>query len=370
MYPPSVVRMSKVFIKVRSVYVTVLSVLMLSCANQKAEVIVIDENSSGGTTSASLGKEKLSEYGFFKGELKNLDPAEGVIHYELNSPLFSDYAFKKRFIKFASGTFANYSADDVLTFPDGTVLIKNFYYPADFRKPDEALRILETRLLILENSTWKALPYIWNEEQTEAYLDVGGKNIDLKWTHNDGSLRIVNYSVPNMNQCKGCHLRGDKVMPIGPTARQLNGSIRGQRKNQLEHLAELGLLYNLPPINTVARLVDYDNATEQLDLRARAWLEVNCAHCHRPDGPAKTSGLHLLADVKNQFALGIGKPPVAAGRGSGGRSYDIVPGNPEASILYHRINSTDPGVMMPELGKTIIHEEGVALIRQWIQDMK
>jgi uncharacterized repeat protein (TIGR03806 family) len=344
--------------------------LMLSCTQQKPEVIVVEEESLGGTTLASLGEEKLSAYGFFKGELKNLEPAEGVIHYELNAPLFSDYAYKKRFIKFPKGTFASYNADDVLDFPEGTVLIKNFYYPADFRKPDENIRILETRLLMLENGTWSALPYIWNEEQTEAYLDVSGRSIEVSWTHDDGTIKQVNYSVPNMNQCKGCHLRGDKVMPIGSTARQLNGSIRGQQKNQLEHLAALGLLHNLPPINTVARLVDYDNATEQLDLRARAWLEVNCAHCHRPDGPAKTSGLHLLADVKNPFELGVGKPPVAAGRGSGGLNYDIVPGKPDQSILYYRIKSDDPGVMMPELGKKLVHEEGVKLIEQWIREMR
>jgi uncharacterized repeat protein (TIGR03806 family) len=346
-----------------------LTLLSLSCAQKKTEVIVVEEESSGNLNVASLGKPTLSAYGFFKGELKNMEPAAGVVHYELNAPLFSDYAYKKRFIFFPEGTFADYSTDDVLDFPEGTVLIKNFFYPADFRKPDENIRLLETRLLILEGGTWKALPYIWNDDQTEAFLDVSGKNLEVSWTHYEGQKRTTNYSIPNMNQCKGCHMRGDKVMPIGPTARQLNGTIRGQQKNQLEHLVELGLLRNLPPINTVTRLVDYNNAAEQLDARARAWLEVNCAHCHRSDGPAKTSGLHLLADVKNPFELGVGKPPVAAGRGSGGLNYDIVPGKPEQSILYYRITSTDPGIMMPELGKQLVHEEGVALIRDWITKM-
>ncbi|MBL7843146.1 MAG: hypothetical protein JNK44_04715 [Cyclobacteriaceae bacterium] len=346
-----------------------LFLIVLGCQPNKREIVVVEEVSLG-VESSLPGNSTLSSYNFFKGELKNLEPMSGVVHYELNSPLFTDYAYKKRFIKFPENTAANFSADDVLDFPEGTVLIKNFYYPADFRKPDENIRILETRLLILENGTWQALPYIWNDAQTEAYLDISGKSIDIRWTHDDGTTKEVNYSVPNMNQCKGCHLRGDRVMPIGPTARQLNGSIRGQRQNQLEQLAALGLLHNLPPINTVARLVDYDNATEQLDLRARAWLEVNCAHCHRPDGPAKTSGLHLLADVKNPFELGVGKPPVAAGRGSGGLNYDIVPGKPDQSILYYRIKSDDPGVMMPELGKKLVHDEGVKLIEQWIRQMK
>lgn len=346
-----------------------LLIFMLACQPKKQEIVVVEEVSMG-TEYSSLGNNTLSSYQFFKGELKNLEPMSGVVHYELNSPLFTDYAYKKRFIKFPENTSANFSSDDVLDFPEGTVLIKNFYYPADFRKPEEDIRILETRLLMLEDGAWKALPYIWNDEQTEAYLEIGGKNIDVTWTHDDGSIRTVNYSVPNMNQCKGCHLRSDKIMPIGPTARQLNGPIKGHDHNQLVQLAAQGWLTGLPPIENVTRLVSYDNTEEALDSRARAWLEVNCAHCHRPDGPAKTSGLHLLADVKNPFELGIGKAPVAAGRGSGGLNYDIVPGKPDASILYYRIKSDDPGVMMPELGKKLVHEEGVRLIEAWIREMR
>jgi uncharacterized repeat protein (TIGR03806 family) len=342
----------------------VLTLFLCACAKPKPVVV---EEVSLNTSVSSIGNETLSSYQFFKGELKNLEPSENVIPYKLNSPLFSDYAYKKRFIKFPKGTFASYHPTDVLQFPEGTILIKNFYYPADFRKPTENIRILETRLLILENGIWKALPYIWNDEQTEAYLDVAGKTINVSWTHFDGSQKELAYSVPNMNQCKSCHMRSDKIMPIGPTARQLNGEAQG--KNQLEYLASLGLLQDMPMLSTVPKLADYENQEATLNDRARAWLEVNCAHCHRSDGPAKTSGLHLLADVTNTFEMGIGKPPVAAGRGSGGRKFDVVPGDPEASILYYRINSTDPGVMMPELGKKMIHAEGVEIIKRWISEM-
>lgn len=318
---------------------------------------------------ASLGHQKLSDYNLFKGDLKNLEPEKDVIEYELNSALFSDYAYKKRFIKFPEGTSARYHPDDVFDFPEGTIVIKNFYYPADFRKPEENIRIIETRLLILENANWKALPYVWNEAQTDAHLDVAGENVEVSWVHTDGKPRNILYSVPNMNQCKGCHERSDKIVLIGPTARQLNGIMKGQKENQLTRLASLGYLKNLPDIYHVPQLADYEDTSASLDLRARAWLEVNCAHCHRNDGPAKTSGLHLLAGTQNNFELGIGKPPVAAGRGSGGLKYSIVPGKPDESILYYRINSTDPGVMMPELGRKVLHEEGVKLIRDWISNM-
>jgi len=103
--------------------------------------------------------------------------------------------------------------------------------------------------------------------------------------------------------------------------------------------------------------------------RARAYLDVNCGHCHRPEGPAKNSGLNLRYNNEDLFSLGVDKGPVAAGKGSGGLMFDIVPGQPDASILVFRMNSTDPAIMMPELGRKTIHKEGIELIRKWIEEM-
>lgn len=344
--------------------------LLLSCSSKKEEAIVVAGEEK--VDLSGIGKAKLSDYGFFVGSLKELNPAEGVIPYDLNSALFSDYAFKKRFIKIPKDAKAIYNADDVLDFPVGTVLIKNFYYPSDFREPEENLRILETRLLIREENEWKSLPYIWNDNQTEAYLEVAGKNIEVSWTHYNGELKNVSYSVPNMNQCKGCHLRGDKVMPIGPLARQLNKKFvysQGE-ENQLVHWKNVGVLNGLPALSKIEKLTSHEDATAATALRARAWLEINCAHCHRNDGPAKNSGLHLLASINDPQVLGIFKAPVAAGKGSGGRLYSIVPSKPDESILQFRIESTHPGIMMPELGRKLTHDEGVALVRKWIAEMK
>lgn len=346
-----------------------LVVIVVGCAPKKDNIIVIKEETMD---LSFLGKVKLSDYGFFTGSLNELTPAQGVVPYTLNSTLFSDYAYKKRFIKLPENQKAMFNNDEVLDFPIGTVLIKNFYYPADFRKPTENLRILETRLLIREKNEWKTLPYIWNEEQTDAYLDVAGKNIPVTWTHYNGELKRISYSVPNMNQCKGCHLRGEKVMPIGPSARQLNGEIDYAHgsQNQLIHWQEAGMIDQLPALENIAKLASYENNGASTELRARAWLEINCAHCHRADGPAKTSGLHLLASITDKRVLGVGKAPVAAGKGSGGRLYSIVPGKPEESILQFRIESTHPGIMMPELGRQLTHDEGVSLVRKWITEMK
>lgn len=343
---------------------------LFSCRNKKQEIVVLPEQHVTIDMSA-LGKQKLSDYDFFIGELKELTPAADVIPYAINSALFSDYAFKKRFAKIPTGSKVKFSETDVFEFPVGTVLIKNFYYPADFAKPDLEIRILETRLLIKESEGWKPLSYVWNDEQTDAYLLVAGKTIPVSWKHSDGSIKNISYSIPNLNQCNGCHLRGDKIMPIGPTARQLNGTHDFlQGKNQLIAWKEKLVLENLPDLSTVSALVNYDKADASVELRARAWLEINCAHCHRADGAAKNSGLHLLASERDLSKIGIGKAPVAAGKGSGGLLYDIVPGKPAESILQFRIESMHPGIMMPELGRTIAHTEGVELVKRWIKEMK
>lgn len=350
----------------RVVSIAIAVLALAACQRQVREVEVVDITPAD---LSSLGLPALSAYGFFVGPLHNLEPADGVWAYELNSPLFSDYAFKQRFVKIPRASKVGYHDTEVLDFPEGSVLIKNFYYPADFRKPDGERRILETRLLIFEKGEWQALPYIWNEEQTEAYLDVAGRTVPVTWTHQDGVVRHVDYSIPNANQCRGCHLRGNKVVPIGPSVRQLNHVARGKIRSQLIEWQDRGLI-DLPAGQDLPRLAAYEDMREPTEARARAWLEINCAHCHRPDGPGKTSGLHLLSSVTDRSKLGIGKAPIAAGKGSGGRLYSIVPGQPDQSILQYRIESTHPGIMMPEVGRSVVHDEGVELVRKWIANLK
>jgi len=320
----------------------------------------------------SLGKEKLSDYDFFKGDIADLSPKENVHPYTLNSALFSDYAHKARFVKLPEGKTADYHPTEVMEFPVGSILIKNFYYPNDFSQPDGARRILETRLLIHEEEGWKALPYVWNDEQNEAFLEVAGSTKSVSWRDMEGNIQKINYSIPNMNQCRSCHLKDNKIMPIGPSARQLNRTHdypeRGEL-NQLEYWQSQELVSNLPKEN-LPKLVNYENEKALLADRTRAYLEINCGHCHRPEGPAKNSALHLMASVDNPAAWGVGKTPIAAGKGSGGLKYDIVPGEPEQSILTYRMESNDPGIMMPELGRKMVHKEGLALVKQWINEME
>jgi hypothetical protein len=105
------------------------------------------------------------------------------------------------------------------------------------------------------------------------------------------------------------------------------------------------------------------------EQRAKAYLDSNCAHCHNEAGAADTSALHLSIDAAIDVHYGVCKTPVAVGRGSGDRPYDIYPGRPDDSILVYRMQHSDPAIAMPELGRGSVHEEGVEAVSLWIAGM-
>ncbi|MEQ9008100.1 MAG: SO2930 family diheme c-type cytochrome, partial [Ekhidna sp.] len=319
-------------------YTVIVFLFFISCSSPQKKPIEIEEVSLGVKEISNYPKY-LSEWQLFEEPLKNLEPkGERTFPYKINSALFSDYAFKARFIKLPEGEIITYHEQEVLNFPKGTILIKNFYYPGDFRKAEADRRIIETRLIIHEEKEWKAIVYKWDNEQTDAKRVILGEKVPVEWTDVSGQLQRINYYIPSQPQCKSCHDLGGDLVPIGPSARQLN------RDNQLSNWIKKGWL-DVPENVGYPQLANYDNKQAPLDDRARAWLEVNCAHCHRREGPAKNSGLYLLASQTDPYRLGVNKPPIAAGKGSGGLKYSIVPGNPDQSILVHRIESLEPGEM-------------------------
>jgi uncharacterized repeat protein (TIGR03806 family) len=317
--------------------------------------------------------EKLSEWHLYVGEMSRLAPNKGVVPYDLNTPLFTDYANKHRFIWMPPETSAVYHETETFEFPVGTILSKTFSYPRAANGKSSEERLIETRLLVHSKSGWVGLPYIWNDQQSEATLEVAGGATVVNWTHPSGKKYVIDYVIPNSNQCKSCHDRSKIVVPIGPKARHLNKDYpyADGPANQLAYWSRIGYLKGAPPPAQAPRLPVWDDPkTGSIAERARAYLDINCAHCHNPAGPADTSALSLSATVTNPAHLGVCKSPVAAGRGSGNLMFDIVPGDPDASIMSYRMNSTEPKIMMPELGRTLVHEEGVALIREWIKELQ
>lgn len=313
-------------------------------------------------------KEQLSDYGFFKGKLKDLNPADGIFNYELSTPLFTDYAVKDRFIVLPAGKSIKYTENGALDFPDSSIIIKNFAYTNVAHQKV----MIETRLLVKDpkDKKWKVMNYLWNKEQTEAVKHITGARVPITLLDEEGKKYFTNYQVPNTNDCKRCHIKDGNLIPIGPKARNLNFTLTGQTVNQLSQWVAKGKLSGLPELSKVHQLpVWTDKKHYSLEQRARAYLDVNCAHCHTKGGDAYNTGLFLDYQETNADHLGMRKAPVSAGGGAGGMDYDVVPGNPDQSILLYRMNSTEPGTAMPELARTIIHKEGVALIREWIKSL-
>ena len=316
------------------------------------------QNARGVDDSAIISDalpQKLSAYGFFSDPPART-PAARVTPYTLNTPLFSDYAEKQRYLYLPAGTRATYDPDKVLDLPVGAALIKTFGY-----QQAGALKPLETRLLLHRAAGWVALPYVWDADGRDATLRRAGTRIPVTFADASGASRSISYAVPNQNQCKDCHALSGAITPIGPKARNLNDGA------QLQRLVAAGLLDRAPA--DAPRLARWDDPTAPLAARAIAYLETNCAHCHNPAGAASNSGLFFDWKQPDATARGLGKHPVAAGRGSGGRLYDIDPGKPDNSILLYRMASTEPGVAMPELGRALPHTEALAMLKEWIAHM-
>ena len=317
---------------------------------------------------AELPYETLSEYGFFEGPLAEFTPAEGVISYVPASPLWADHARKGRYIVLPGGAQVVPTGDEDWEFPLGTIVVKNFYYVLDRRDPDGTTRVMETRLLIREevDEGWTAHTYVWNDEQTEAERVIAGRRLTLNAVDESGVGSEIVYLVPNTNQCRDCHGRDDVTVLLGVNTYQLD--FETGSGNQLNELVDAGL-FSEPPQRSVDALVDPADEMASLDDRARSYLHANCSHCHRTGGDGGRSGLDLTSWQEELARFGVCKTPVAAGTGAGGRSYDIVPGHPDESILLFRMASVDPEIRMPELPSRLPDELGVSLVEEWIEAM-
>ena len=330
----------------------------------------------------------LSSYRLFRDETNpTANPSGDGKPYDLTTELFSDYTSKYRFVFLPDGTAAQFSAREAFDFPVGTVISKTFALPADtaFRGIENET-LLETRLLIRRESGWTALPYVWNPDKTEAEFKAAGAFVPSSFVH-DGQQIDFNYEVPDANMCKQCHQFNDgernTIVPIGPKARLLNRTFAydSGQENQLQHWQTAGILEGLPEtlddIEIVPAFEDADatllsaKGTDELTPLAKGYLDVNCAHCHRPGGGASNTGLHLeyWRSLSAEPAKhGACKLPVAY-RAAEGLDFDLVPGDSTRSILHYRINTAEARHRMPEIGRHLIHKEGAALIASWIDGM-
>jgi uncharacterized repeat protein (TIGR03806 family) len=332
--------------------------------------------------------ERLSSFNFLAWDAAAGRPTfnDQLVPYELNTPLFSDYAVKYRAIYVPpDGGGAPFDPARPFDFPVGSVVVKNFVFPADLRKPTEAATIIETRLMVHFTDGWQGFPYVWNDDQTEAVLSPAGGVRTIELVDASGTALTANYLIPQKNQCQNCHARkpdeasAPVITLLGPSARQLHRTSDDGTQNQLTRLAEAGFVTDLPALETIIPTFDFRPieaggvaavAPGDLDRAARDYLDGNCAHCHNPLGTqGLTSQLFLNHDNTDVFHLGVCKQPGSAGLGTGGFKYDIVPGNADTSVLSFRIATTMVGAMMPLLGRSLQHARGAELIHAWINAM-
>jgi len=349
-------------------YACVLSIALFSCATDDSIEPVIEEQISPVVFDINVVPyNTLSEYNFFGGTMSNLEPVYGVLPYDLNSTLFTDYAKKKRFIWMPNDVKAEYNESYLhLNFPVGAVLIKNFYY--DNVLPNNTTQILETRLMIKKEDGWIFANYVWNDEQTVATFTTQGSFVGLDWMV-DGQTKTVNYRIPSHAECFTCHNQFGNPLPIGPKPQNLNKNYLYSDgiQNQLSKLADFGYLESDYP-SDFETTIDWKDQSQPLELRARSYLDINCAHCHTEHGycnyrPMRfefnlsedTTNLGVCVDVQEVFDSALTKV--------------IEPGNSERSVLAFRLNSVEESTRMPLFGRTLKHNEGVALVEEWINSL-
>lgn len=318
---------------------------------------------------SSVPYPKLSDYHFFSGEMKNLQPAYGVLPFKPTSELFSDYAQKKRFVWLPENTKATYNGDyNVLELPVGAALVKNFYY--NNVAPLNTLKIIETRVMIHQQTGWIFAEYLWNEAQTEAYLQELGSTVPITWTNDDNITTTIEYTIPSEENCVTCHAKDNVNLPIGIKPQNLNSSFNYADgiQNQLDKLIAFGYLEDDLPASIIS-MVDYNDSLQPLDLRARSYIDINCAHCHQDGGNtsfvAQRYGFEMTSDPENLgvcVAATLHPPGIPHGR-------IVWPGSTANSVLFYGLNTTNSFWRMPKLGRTVIHQEGVALIEEWINSL-
>ncbi len=315
----------------------------------------------GGVADLSTPPEDLASYCVIDLVDGRIVPKPGVLAYSLNTPLFSDHAIKERTVWVPEGGKATSTDGEAYDFPVGSIITKSFGFADDLRKATPRMRWIETRVMAKTATGWKMNAYTWNDAQTRATLDVAGGVHEVSFIDARGETVAPKYLVPSANQCKKCHQRGAGLVTLGPTPANL------RRDERLARWVERGVLERVP--EAAAMPAWDDPAAGTVETRARAWLDVNCAHCHREDGSANTTGLILRFGERDPSKLGVCKSPVAAGRATGGLAFDVVPGRPEESILVHRLESNEPAVAMPEIGRSLGHAGAIDLVRGWIKGL-
>lgn len=362
--------------------------IILSCGtDDNDEYISVPPATSPVTVDLSqVPYAKLSDYHFFDGEIKNQNPSSDVLPYEPASSLFTDYAHKKRFVWMPKGTSATFNGDEkVLELPVGAALVKTFYYDnVQNITPAGGTRIIETRIMIRKSSGWIFANYVWNDEQTEAFLDLEGSYTDISWKDENNVIKSTNYRIPNEIQCIVCHKTNQVVngittsvnIPIGIKPQNLNFSknFGTANANQLTKWMQEGYLQNNFSLPTASNTtIDYNDVSKPISMRARSYVDINCAHCHQTNQHCDYRPMRYAFNetgAQNGLTnMGVCVETQDMQDFDESLAQIVNPGNVNRSMMHFRLNTTNEAYRMPLHGRTIIHEEGVQLVEAWINSL-
>ncbi len=309
----------------------------------------------------------LSEYNFFEDDMADLNPVYGVLPYKIISGLFIDYADAKTFVWITNNSKAEYVNDySVLDFPDGAVLITTHFFENVL--PELNKRMIETRLLIKKEGEWMIANYVWNEDQTEAEFTTEGSFVEINWIENNDP-RTVNYRIPAYSECVTCHSQNEDIIPIGPKPQNLNHNFvfPDGEYNQLNKWVDFGYLSNNVPSNIVSA-VNWEDASQPLELRARSYFDINCSHCHSEEGYCGYRSMRFsFKETEDLSNAGVCVEPDS--NIGDLLIYIVAPGNVSKSVVHFRMSSVLEQYRMPLLGRTLKHEEGVELMEAWINSL-
>ncbi|HEV3340488.1 MAG TPA: PQQ-dependent sugar dehydrogenase [Pirellulales bacterium] len=339
---------------------------------------------------------KLSETGIFEFEsVAALRPAAGVVAYSINAEQWSDGAAAERLVGVPGrGSIRLFSEPQTIPgsmftrssqFPTDSVLVKTLSLERKIGDPSSR-RPVETQVLHFDGRDWRGYTYEWNAEGTDATLvEATGKTRSLSVSDPvaPGGQRQQTWRYASRMECLRCHNPWSDNA-LGFNVRQLNRDLgsQGVADNQLRALAQIGLLEELaasqsngnataPPQPSkspaeLPRFVDpYDSAAE-INQRARTYLHVNCAHCHR-DGGGGSAYVHLLYDLPLEATRALAVRPSQGTFGIHDAKI-IAPGDPYRSALYFRMAKLGPG-HMPFIGTSIVDPRGLELIHDWIRQL-
>ncbi|MDD5140407.1 MAG: PQQ-dependent sugar dehydrogenase [Verrucomicrobiales bacterium] len=306
----------------------------------------------------------LSQTGAF-ADLEKLTPADALIPYTVNSPLWSDGAVKSRWLVVPANSKINFSETGEWTFPAGTVFVKDFQLPVDDTNP-RILHRLETRLLVRDtDGTVYGASYKWRADNSDADLVSVGTNEDIEVKTAAGS-RTQKWFYPGRQDCITCHTTISGGV-LGVKTRQLNGDFKypnGVTDNQLRTLNHLAL-FDMPldekKISRLPKLAAIADPHASPNLRIRSYLDANCAQCHRPGGAGAFFDARFDTPLAKQNLI---NGPVQNPLGITGAKI-IAPGDTNKSILFRRMSLAGEN-QMPPLAKNVVDEKAVAVFAQWI----